>query len=291
MRGKKVAPLRRDGRLPGVVYGAGRRITGDLARPARVRVAPPPHRTQCRGRPDRAGDGKVQPVLLQAIQDHPVGRQPIHVDLLAVNLEEETTVDVAVVADRRVTRHRQAGRRPASPARLGRACAPSRTICLQAIELDVTPLDTFEAVLHALRPEHPCRRDAGDRRQRGDRARPAAAGRGRGRSRFRPGRRARRCRRGRGRGRGGLLAESGVTRRAERGLVDPLCRVLAASSLPRRPTTSYGTGLRIPRVCASSAISEMADGRGNRARLTCVQTLRAEIPLLCAKRSGDNLSC
>src|SRR4051812_15555946 len=96
--GKQVSTLRRSGRLPGVVYGGGREsqpISLDL------------HEFQLLHR--KTGrhavldltigtDRKTQPVLLQQIQEHPINRLPIHVDLMVVNLQEEMTVDVAVVA-------------------------------------------------------------------------------------------------------------------------------------------------------------------------------------------------
>src|SRR3954465_10793934 len=96
--GKKVSTLRRAGRLPGVVYGGGRDsqpISLDL------------HEFQLLHRHTGrhavldltvGSERKTQPVLLQTIQEHPISRLPIHVDLLVVNLQEEMTVDVAIVA-------------------------------------------------------------------------------------------------------------------------------------------------------------------------------------------------
>jgi large subunit ribosomal protein L25 len=94
--GKKVATLRRAGRLPAVVYGHGvgseslsldahdfellRRKAGqneliDLA----------------------VGGQKARPVLVHDVQVHPVNRRPLHVDLFLVRMTEELTVDVPLV--------------------------------------------------------------------------------------------------------------------------------------------------------------------------------------------------
>ena len=42
--------------------------------------------------------GKARPVLLQGIQVHPLTRRPIHVDLFAVRMTEELTVEIQLVA-------------------------------------------------------------------------------------------------------------------------------------------------------------------------------------------------
>jgi large subunit ribosomal protein L25 len=147
--GKKVATLRRSGRLPAVVYGAGRdsqSISLDL------------HEFQLLHRHTGAhavldltvtGDGgTAQPVLLQAIQQHPISRLPIHVDLMVVNLQEEMTVSVSVVA---------VGEAPAVDKLGGVLLHLQESVTVRAkpdnlpsaIELDITPLDSFEAVLHA----------------------------------------------------------------------------------------------------------------------------------------------
>src|SRR5918993_1399673 len=95
--GKKVAQLRRDGRLPAVVYGAGRESAAISLDQREFETL---HRHTGRNVVldlKVEGDGKAQPVLLRAIHEHPVSRQPLHVDLLVVNLEEERTADVPVV--------------------------------------------------------------------------------------------------------------------------------------------------------------------------------------------------
>ena len=146
--GKKVATLRRAGRLPGVVYGAGvesQAITLDL------REFQILHRHTGRHAVldlTVAGDAKPQPVLLQTIQEHPISRLPIHIDLLVVNLQEEMTVDVPVVA---------VGEAPAIDKLGGVLLHLHDAVVVRAkpddlpssIEIDISALDSFESVLHA----------------------------------------------------------------------------------------------------------------------------------------------
>lgn len=145
--GKKVAQLRRDGRLPAVVYGVGREsmaISLDMREFVNMR--------RHTGRNvvldlKVAGDGKAQPVLLQAIQEHPVSRKPVHVDLLVVNLQEERTADVPIaMIGESAAIDRMGGvllhLRDAVQVRAKPDDLPS------SLELDITALDSFEAVLH-----------------------------------------------------------------------------------------------------------------------------------------------
>ncbi len=148
VRGKAVARLRKGGVLPAVVYGAGlpsQNIALDTHEFQLLRRHAGRHAVI-----DLSieGDGKVQPVLLQAIQEHPVSRHPLHVDLLVVDLTAERTTDVpiafvgtseAVAKQGGVMLHlRDSVLVRAKPDDL-----PS------AIELDITPLVDFDAVLHA----------------------------------------------------------------------------------------------------------------------------------------------
>ncbi len=148
MLGKKVATLRRSGLLPGVVYGAGvasQSITLDMHEFELL------HRHTGRHAVldlTVAGEGKAQPVLLQTIQEHPISRKPLHVDLLVVNLQEEMTVDVPVVAIGESVAIDKLGGvllhlHDAVVVRAKPDDLPS------AIEIDISALDSFEAVLHA----------------------------------------------------------------------------------------------------------------------------------------------
>jgi large subunit ribosomal protein L25 len=94
--GKKVAVMRREGRLPAVVYGHG---AGSES------VSIDAHEFDLLRR--HAGKNalidlsvhgsKARPVLVHDVQVHPVHRQPIHVDLFLVRMTEELTVDVRLI--------------------------------------------------------------------------------------------------------------------------------------------------------------------------------------------------
>jgi large subunit ribosomal protein L25 len=147
VRGKAVAHLRKGGVLPAVVYGAGvpsQNVSLDthefelLKRQAGRNVLI-----------DLSieGDAKVRPVLLQGIQEHPVSRTPLHVDLLVVNLEEERTADVPIVfVGTSEAVAKQGGvllhLRDAVVVRAKPDNLPS------GIELDISPLVDFDSVLH-----------------------------------------------------------------------------------------------------------------------------------------------
>jgi large subunit ribosomal protein L25 len=148
VRGKHVAQLRRDGVLPAVVYGAGVESQSISIDAHEFELL---HRAAGRNALidlSIEGDGaKATPVLLQAIQEHPVSRHPLHVDLLVVNLEEERTVDVpiAFVGESEAV-DKQGGvllhMRDAVQVRAKPDNLPS------AIEIDISPLVDFDAVLH-----------------------------------------------------------------------------------------------------------------------------------------------
>jgi large subunit ribosomal protein L25 len=95
--GKKVAALRRAGRLPAVVYGHGvdsASVSVDTHEFEQLRRHTGPNALV-----DLSIDGnKAQPVLVHAVQVHPVNRRPLHVDLFLVRMTEELIVDVPLVA-------------------------------------------------------------------------------------------------------------------------------------------------------------------------------------------------
>ena len=94
--GKAVARLRRDGRLPAVVYGHGvdsSNLSVDTHDFELLR-----RRTGPNALVDLSVDGKkARPVLIQSVQVHPVDRRIVHVDLFLVRMTEEMTVDVPLV--------------------------------------------------------------------------------------------------------------------------------------------------------------------------------------------------
>ena len=95
--GKKVATLRRVGRLPAVVYGHGigsENVSIDAHEFELLR-----RKAGQNALIDLSIDGKkARPVLVHDVQVHPVKRNPLHVDLFLVRMTEEMTVDVPLVA-------------------------------------------------------------------------------------------------------------------------------------------------------------------------------------------------
>ncbi len=96
IRGKHVAHLRRDGKLPAVVFGHGldsESVTVDAHDFELLRRKVGPNALVDLS----VGGKKAQPVLVHGVQVHPVTRRPLHVDLFLVRMTEELTVDVPVV--------------------------------------------------------------------------------------------------------------------------------------------------------------------------------------------------
>jgi len=94
--GKAVNRMRKEGRLPAVVFGHGLESasvslnTHDFEQLRR--------RAGQNALIDLSVDGsKTTPVLVQHVQIHPVSRRPLHVDLFAVRMTEELTVDVPLI--------------------------------------------------------------------------------------------------------------------------------------------------------------------------------------------------
>jgi large subunit ribosomal protein L25 len=95
----------------------------------------------------KVGTGRATPVLVHGIHEHPVRRDPVHVDFFVVKMTEEMTVDVPVVhvgvapaADKHggtILHMRESVQVRALPADL-----PS------AVELDVSSLESFDSVLY-----------------------------------------------------------------------------------------------------------------------------------------------
>jgi large subunit ribosomal protein L25 len=147
VRGKEVSKLRKSGTLPGVVYGAGREsqaIAVDAREFEILRRHAGRHAVV-----DLQLDGdKPLPVLLHAIQEHPVSRRTLHIDFLAVNMEEERTIDVPII---------MIGESDAID-KLGGVLLHLRdTVLVRAkpdnipagLELDISSLVDFETTLHA----------------------------------------------------------------------------------------------------------------------------------------------
>jgi len=144
--GKKVAGLRRAGRLPAVVYGHGidsDSISVDTHEFEQLRRHSGPNALV-----DLSVDGeKARPVLVHSVQVHPVNRRPLHVDLFLVRMTEELTVDVPLVAT---------GESPAVTINGGTLLHPSESVRVRAlpdhlpqfIEYSVAGIADFDTTIH-----------------------------------------------------------------------------------------------------------------------------------------------
>jgi large subunit ribosomal protein L25 len=96
--GKKVAHLRRDGRLPAVVFGRGLEsdsVSVDAHEFEQLRRHAGPNTLI-----DLTVDGgKKTPILVHDVQLHRITRVPLHADLYVVRMTEELTVEVPLVAE------------------------------------------------------------------------------------------------------------------------------------------------------------------------------------------------
>lgn len=144
--GKKVANLRRDGVLPAVVYG-----TGHDSEPIQIDAKGFDDLRRHAGRNAlvdlKVGGGRARPVLLHAVQEHPVTRRALHADFLMVRMTEEMTVDVAIsTVGESVAIEKLGGTllhlRDTVQVRALPADLPS------SLELDISSLSSFDATLH-----------------------------------------------------------------------------------------------------------------------------------------------
>lgn len=94
--GKRVARLRRAGQLPAVVFGHGMPSQSVSLDSHEFELLQ--HRIGQNALVDLLVDGKkATPVLVHGVQRDPVYRRMLHVDLFAVRMTEELTVDVPLV--------------------------------------------------------------------------------------------------------------------------------------------------------------------------------------------------
>ena len=123
LTGKKVARLRHAGRLPAVVYGHG--IDSDSVSIDAHDFEQLRRHTGPNALVDLSIDGdKARPVLVSAVQVHPVNRRTLHVDLFLVRMTEELTVDVPLVA---------VGESPAVANNGGTLLHPSESVRVRAL--------------------------------------------------------------------------------------------------------------------------------------------------------------
>ena len=144
--GKAVAHLRKEGRLPAVVYGHGvdsSNVTVDAHEFDVLRKHAGPNALI-----DLSVDGEAaKPVLIHGVQIHPVHRRPLHADLFLVRMTEELTVDVRLVAT---------GVSHAVEQLSGTLLHPTETVRVkalpdhlpQSIEYSVDSLVDFDAAIH-----------------------------------------------------------------------------------------------------------------------------------------------
>jgi len=144
--GKKVSSLRRAGLLPAVVYGHGQ-ASQPIQLDARAFDELMRHTTRNSIIDLKVGSGRATPVLLQGIHEHPVRRHAVHVDFYVVKMTEELSVDVPI---------NHLGASHAADKLGGTLLHIREHVSVRAlpddlphaIDLDITPLDSFEAVLH-----------------------------------------------------------------------------------------------------------------------------------------------
>ncbi len=144
--GKKVSSLRRQGILPAVVYG-GNRESENIQLDSRAFDVLMRTTTRNTLVDLKVGKGKVTPVLLHSIHEHPVRRHPMHVDFLVVSMTEAITVDVPINYMGDSTAADKLGG-TLLHMRESVSISVLATALPHAIDLDISPLDSFEAVLH-----------------------------------------------------------------------------------------------------------------------------------------------
>jgi large subunit ribosomal protein L25 len=151
--GKKVAHLRKAGKLPAVVYGHGvasTNVTVDAHEFEQLRRRSGPNTLI-----DLAVDGsKANPVLISDVQLHRVTQRPLHADLFLVRMTEELTVDVPLVAtgeSEAVNTHGGTLLHPIEHVRV--KALPDHLP--QSIQYDITSLATFDDVIRLRELEIP----------------------------------------------------------------------------------------------------------------------------------------
>ena len=92
--GKKVKALRREGLVPGVVYGQSDPVNVQMERKALRRALRIVGTSQLA---DLAIDGSVRTVLVREIQQHLTRGDVLHVDFMEVDAKSEITSEAAIV--------------------------------------------------------------------------------------------------------------------------------------------------------------------------------------------------
>ena len=144
--GKDVDRLRRQGILPAVLYGHGEESQA-------IQVDAKAFETISRTAGHHAlidlriDGGRAHPAVIHGVQEHPIKRVPIHVDFYMVKMTEEITMDVPlepVGTSVAVEKHNGTLLQTIDHLRL-RALPADMP---QAVEFDISALDSFDAVIH-----------------------------------------------------------------------------------------------------------------------------------------------
>ncbi len=142
--GKRSRRIRREGKLPAVVYGHNTEATPIVLDKLEFqKVFVKSGRTHL---VDLAIDGRTEKVLVREIQTHPRFLGPIHVDFYQVDLQEKIEVEVPVhlVGESAAVKRGDADiLQPLHAIRV--ECLPSDIP--EAFEVDLTPLEEVEAEL------------------------------------------------------------------------------------------------------------------------------------------------
>jgi large subunit ribosomal protein L25 len=145
--GKHVARLRRAGQLPGVVYGHGvpsSNLSVDAHEFELLRKHAGPNTLL-----DLVVDGGTPtPTIVHGVQVHPVSRRPLHIDLLAVRMTEELTVEVPIVTTGSSVLIEREGGTLSHPLETVRVRALPDHLP-QSIEISIDGLSSFDQVIRA----------------------------------------------------------------------------------------------------------------------------------------------
>lgn len=96
--GKKVKQLRRDGFLPGHVYGKG--VATEHVSVSQIEFLKVLHQAGETGLVElKIGEEKIRPVLIRGVQVDPVKGHPLHIDFYQVDLKQKVTVPVPIILE------------------------------------------------------------------------------------------------------------------------------------------------------------------------------------------------
>jgi large subunit ribosomal protein L25 len=146
VHGKEVKRLRRSGLLPAVVYGHG--VDSNSVQLDAHEFELLRRRTGRNTLLDLALDGgNPVPVLVHGIQEHPISRATLHVDLLVVRMTEELTVEVSInFVGESLAVERMGGVLLHLRESVQVRALPDRLP--QSVALDISRLDNFDELLH-----------------------------------------------------------------------------------------------------------------------------------------------